>query len=104
MLTLALVLGGCGSKIEVVSALPEAEGNEVLAALLNAGIPASKIAGKGGLISVAVDETRMARAIDLLREQGLPRPRQSRMGEVFRKDNLLSSPMEERARYMFALS
>lgn len=104
VLTLALVLGGCSSRIEVVSALPEAEGNEVLAALLNAGIPASKVPGKSGLVSVAVDESRMARAIDLLREQGLPRPRQSRMGEVFRKDNLLSSPMEERARYMFALS
>ncbi|MDO8279262.1 MAG: type III secretion inner membrane ring lipoprotein SctJ [Burkholderiaceae bacterium] len=104
LLTLTLVLGGCGSKIEVVSALPEAEGNEVLAALLNAGVPANKVPGKGGLVSVAVDEARLARAIDLLREQGLPRPRQSRMGEVFRKDNLLSSPMEERARYMFALS
>lgn len=34
----------------------------------------------------------------------MPRERFARMGEVFRKEGLISSPLEERARYIWALS
>ena len=44
------------------------------------------------------------RAVDLLRDKGLPRERFAGMGQVFKKEGLISSPLEERARYLYALS
>ena len=101
---LALMLAGCGARVELMAAIPEAEANEVLAALVNAGIEARKIPGKEGMVGVSVQADQVGRAVDLLRAQGLPRGRFAGMGEVFRKEGLISSPLEERARYLYALS
>lgn len=101
---LALLLAACGARVELMAAIPEAEANEVLAALVNAGIAAQKIPGKEGMVGVSVAADQVGRAVDLLRTQGLPRSRFAGMGEVFRKEGLISSPLEERARYIYALS
>ncbi|MBW7899924.1 MAG: type III secretion inner membrane ring lipoprotein SctJ [Rhodocyclaceae bacterium] len=101
---LALSLAACGSRVELMASIPEAEANEVLAALVNAGIAARKIPGKEGMVGVSVDADEVGRAVDLLRAQGLPRGRFTGMGDVFRKEGLISSPLEERARYIYALS
>lgn len=98
-----MLLAGCGSPVELVSALPESEANEVLGTLLNAGIDARKQVVKNG-VSVVIDQSAVARAIDILQQHGLPRERRARMGEVFKKENMVSSPLEERARYLYALS
>ncbi|MES2772087.1 MAG: type III secretion inner membrane ring lipoprotein SctJ [Pseudomonadota bacterium] len=103
MLALACCLAGCGGQVELVSGLSEAEANEALGALLGAAISASKVHSKEG-VSINVEQAKVARAIEVLRERGLPRPRHARMGDVFKKENLISSPLEERARYLFALS
>lgn len=47
VLALAL-LAGCGARVELLGAAPENEANEVLAALLEAGIAAQKQSGKAG--------------------------------------------------------
>lgn len=101
---LAFALAGCARKVELMAAMPESEANEVLAALQNAGIAAEKIAGKEGMVGVAIDAEKVGRAVDLLREKGLPRERFAGMGQVFKKEGLISSPLEERARYLYALS
>lgn len=101
---LLLVMAACGGRIELMSSMPESEANEVLAALQNAGIPAEKIPGKEGNVGLAVDGQQAARAIDILKSKGLPRERFAGMGEVFKKEGLISSPLEERARYLYALS
>lgn len=101
---LALSLAACGNRVELMAAIPESEANEVLAALVNAGIAARKIPGKEGMVGVSVEADEVGRAVDLLRAQGLPRGRFTGMGDVFRKEGLISSPLEERARYIYALS
>lgn len=101
---LALWLSACGNKVELMASMPESEANEVLAALLNAGISASKISGKEGMVGLSVEASEVGRAVDLLHSRGLPRERAAGMGEIFKKEGLISSPLEERARYIHALS
>lgn len=98
-----LLLAACGSRVELFSSASESEANEVLSVLLDAGMEASKTSTKTG-ISVSVDSQDVARALDILRTRGLPRDRFDGMGQIFRKEGLVSSPLEERARYVYALS
>lgn len=96
-------LAACGARVDLLSASTEAEANEVLSALLDAGMDARKTTTKAG-IAINVDGTQVARALDVLRARGLPRERFDGMGQIFRKEGLVSSPLEERARYVYALS
>lgn len=103
LFALALLLAACGSRVELFSAANESEANEVLSVLLDAGISAQKATTKTG-VAVSVDGQQVARALDILRARGLPRERFDGMGQIFRKEGLVSSPLEERARYIYALS
>src|SRR5205085_2249633 len=68
------------------------------------GMEAEKSPGKDGMVSIAIEAGEVGRAMDLLRSKGLPRERHAGMGQVFKKEGLISSPLEERARYIYALS
>jgi type III secretion protein J len=101
---LALMLAGCGRQVELLSNESERDANDVLAALSDAGITVQKTPGKDGAVNLTVDQSNVARAIDVLNAEGMPRERRTTMGDVFRKEGLISSPLEERARYLWALS
>lgn len=101
---LLLQLAACGSRVELLKDVSEAEANEALAVLLQAGISAGKLPGKEGVVSLDVEQSQVARAITILNAEGLPHERYAKMGDVFRKEGLISSPLEERARYLWALS
>lgn len=101
---LALTLSACGGSVELLSNMNEREANEVIAALDEAGIKVQKLPGKDGVVNLAVENSAVARAITVLSAEGLPRERRATMGDVFRKEGLISSPLEERARYLWALS
>lgn len=96
-------LAACGARVDLLAAVPETEANEVLSVLLDAGINAQKAVGKAG-VSVSVEAEQVERALTVLRGKGLPRERFDGMGQIFRKEGLVSSPLEERARYIYALS
>ncbi len=100
----ALLLAACGNRVELLKDVSEAEANEALAVLLQAGISAGKLPGKEGVVSLDVEQAQVARAITILNAEGLPHERYAKMGDVFRKEGLISSPLEERARYLWALS
>lgn len=102
-LGLLLAMAACGAKVELHHGLQERDANEVIAALQLRGIAASKVANKQGY-SVSLAESDLATAVSVLQESGLPRSTYSRMGEVFRKDGMISTPAEERGRYLYALS
>jgi len=104
LLVCACLLAACGSRVELIAAVAEAEANEALGALLSAGVVAEKVPGKEGMVGIRVQGNQVAQAVDVLKARGLPRERYAGMGEVFRKEGLISSPLEERARYVFALS
>jgi type III secretion protein J len=76
----------------------------MMAALLRRGIPAEKAPGVEGTYVLLVEETRFAEAVELLKMQGFPREPFASIGEVFKKEGLISSPLEERVRFVYALS
>lgn len=104
MMLLAFALGGCADKIEFIASMPEIEANEIIGALQKVGIDSRKISGKEGMVGLTLEAKDVSRANDVLRAQGLPRERFVGMGQIFKKEGLISSPMEERARYLYALS
>lgn len=100
---LAVVLAGCGTK-ELYSGISELEANEMIAVLSRSNISATKLAGTEGTFNLTVDADKFSEAVELLRKQGLPRDKFTGIGQVFTKTGLVSSPTEERIRFMFALS
>ncbi len=101
---LALLLGACAARVELISQVTEGQANDVIGALSEQGIPAEKVLGKEGMVAVQVSQDQVGRAIQILHTQGLPREPYASMGEVFKKEGLISSPTEEKARMVFALS
>jgi type III secretion protein J len=104
MLSLFLLAGLTGCQVELYSGLEEKEGNDILAVLLSHDIPATKVLGKDNIVSILIDEADVAAAIELLRHNGFPRDQFVNLGDVFQKQGLISSPLEERVRYIYGLS
>jgi type III secretion protein J len=99
---MSCALAGC--QAELYSKLGEREANEMIALLHKHGVAAERSFAKDGTSQISVDESQLAQAIELLKANGLPRRTFTNMGEVFKSSGLISSPTEERARFIYALS
>lgn len=102
MIIMCAALASC--KSELYTNLDQRHANQIVATLLEHGIAADRSPGKGDRVSVSVDESRFAEAVEVLNDNGLPKQGFSTLGEVFKKDGLVSSPVQERAQMIFALS
>lgn len=100
LLGLAL-LGGCQS--ELYSSITEREANEMLVLLLAEGIDARKVNTGDGTFSLTVSDADVQRALSLLDANGLPRNARNSIGQVFAGGGIVSSPFEQRIRYIYAL-
>lgn len=96
-----LLLAGC--ETELFTNLAEGDANEIVALLQNNGVAAGKVRQKDGRDTLTVERTQFARAVALLHEAGLPRKSFESIGDVFQQTGLVASPMQERARYVWAL-
>ena len=103
-IVLAFVLSGCDKETTLHAGLEEQQANLVMAALIDAGISCHKSPGEEGTWNVMVSEPRFADAVNLLERKGLPRRSHMGVGEVFKKTGMISSPSEERIRFMDALA
>ena len=97
----ALLLAGC--QTELYAALPEQDANEMVALLMQRDITADKVSAKDGTDTIMVDRSRFADAVTVLHDAGFPRKTFESMGEVFKSGGLVASPMQERARFLYAL-
>lgn len=97
-----LVLAGC--KEDVYTKLAESDANDMLGVLLMARVDATKSSPDGKTWNVAVESDQMGRALALLRANGLPAERRATLGDMFRKDGLISTPTEERVRFIYGVS
>lgn len=99
---LALLLAACG-KQELHQNLAENQANDMTSVLLNAGIEAEKEPGEKGTFIVLVNKGDFARAVEILRANGLPREEYASLCTVFQKGTYNSSKEEEHARFICAL-
>nr|WP_314576623.1 type III secretion inner membrane ring lipoprotein SctJ [uncultured Pseudomonas sp.] len=99
---LAGLLQACD--VDLYNNLQQREANAMVAVLLRDGIPASRKVQDNGQLTVVVDEKRFAEAMTALDEAGLPGQSFSNMGQVFKSNGLVSSPVQERAQMVYALS
>lgn len=98
-----LTLTGC--KTDLYSGLTEQDANNMLAIMLNKGISVEKVIDKKtNTYTLSVDKSSIPVAVKLLQENGYPKEKVFSVNEMFQKDGLISSPTEERARFIFALS
>ena len=98
----ACVLSAC--KIELFGRLDEVDANAVMTVLYAEGVNATKTPVDDKHWRIEVDESDQQRALLVTRNQGVPRERFASMGDLFKKEGLVSTPSEVRMRYVFALS
>lgn len=101
-LALMLVLSACTS--EVYSNLNERDANEMVQVLSRDGIDAERSVSADGKYSISVSRGDFSRALSQLSANGLPRKDFGSLGQVFNSEKLVSTPFEERARFMHAMN
>jgi len=99
----ALALVAC-SRVPLFSDLGEDEANEIMARLMEKNMECTKVPGKEGKWVLEVTPEDFPLAMRTLEAIGLPRQKTAKMSEVFQKSGLVSSPTEERIRFISALS
>ncbi|WP_434698144.1 type III secretion system inner membrane ring lipoprotein SctJ [Pseudomonas sp. D1-1] len=98
-----LALAGCSDDTVLFSGMTEQHSNSVIAKLAQEHIAARKEMEKAG-VTVIVANGDVNRAVRVLDAAGLPHQTRTSLGEIFKKEGVISTPLEERARYIHALS
>ncbi len=88
----------------VLTDISEKDANDAVAHLTQQGIAAQKSPGQKGLFSVLVDEADFAQSVNALAAEGIPKDHYDTMGNIFKKEGVVSTPLEENARLIYALS
>jgi type III secretion protein J len=104
----AFALLALGCDVPVQYGLDESAANEVVTALERANIAAAKVREEGGgnepaFMVTVTNREDVRRAIELMRNIGLPRTRRSGLAEMYGQPSLVPSATEERARFLKAL-
>ena len=103
LLIVVLACVGCNEE-SLYSNLEEREAVEMQAILLKQGINCDKKGRKDNLWELTVSKNLLSEAIAILKSYGYPKDDYANMGNMFKKEGLVSSPLEERVRYIYALS
>ncbi len=98
-----LLLAGCQSET-LYSSLDEAHANEMIVVLQGDGIKARKMKDNDGGWSVQTSAATFSDAVRALNTHGYPKDTFLNTGDIFKKKGIVSTPLEERARYVYALS
>ena len=98
-----VLLMGCDSEVTLNADLTEPDANDIISALAHYDIEADKQIDKTG-VTLLVHQSDIDRSVRILNAEGLPHKARTNLGEMFQKNGIISSPLEERARYIYALS
>lgn len=103
MLCMIGLLCACSKQVTLQSNLTDSDANEIVMVLSQQGISVEKRPGKEG-VGLLLADTDLSRATAIMEAAGLPRRSRESLGEVFKKQGMISSPLEERVRYLHGLS
>lgn len=103
VLSVLMLLSAC--RTELFSQLNERDANDMLTVLRRTGLEVDKSLSNGGKgWSIFVDDKHVVQAMTVLRENGLPKVNHTSLGDLFRKDSMVSSPTEDRVRFLHGVS
>lgn len=102
LIFVAAVLG-CNES-SLYTNLKEEDAVEMQAILLRQGIDCEKVIGAENKWELKVSKNHFAEAVEILNGYGYPKDEFANMGDMFEKKGMVSSPLEERIRYIYALS
>ncbi|WP_244146535.1 type III secretion inner membrane ring lipoprotein SctJ [Paraburkholderia sp. BCC1876] len=102
VLPLLLLLAGC--KTSLFEGLDEDQANHIVAALSHHGITGYKDRNADKTWNVSVNDGDAVIATELASAYALPRGGHANLGELFSRQGLISSPEEDRVRYVYGLS
>jgi len=97
-----LMATACGKP--VLHGLDERQANEIQSVLVERGLDAEKVVepGKKPSWSIEVPQAQASDAVRIVSELGFPRPRPEGILDVFGKESLMRSPVEEQALVLHA--
>jgi type III secretion protein J len=99
----AVLLSACSKLVTLQAGLKDADANEIVLVLNQNGIEVEKHRDKEG-VTLMVAEEDLSRASAAMNAAGLPKRTPASLGEVFKRQGMISSPLEERVRYIYGLS
>ncbi|MEM4989110.1 type III secretion inner membrane ring lipoprotein SctJ [Collimonas sp. H4R21] len=102
-LLIVMLLTACGNAA-LYDQIGEADANEMLSVLGKAGIAAEKSQRSADGWRIVVASSDVSLALEVLNSGGLPRERFRNIGELFPKEGLVSTPVEEHMRTIYAVS
>lgn len=97
-----LFLSGCGQ--ELYSDLSEKHVNEMMSILQNNNIKSTRTVKKDGKFGIKVKSNQFSLANEKLREHGYPKESFDSFGDIFQESSIISSPLEEKVKFIYALS
>jgi len=97
-----LLLQACQE--DLYSGLDERQANQMISELSKHGVQAGRKAAKNGSLTITVEEDKFAAAVQVLEASGLPEAHFASLGDVFKSNGLVSSPTQERAQFVYAMS
>jgi len=91
------------SNMELLTGVSQETANTILMLLGNNNINAVKQVQKDGTYTIMVSGKQKLEALNILNAHGMPQHEFTNLGEVFKKDSFIASPLEEHSRFLYAL-
>jgi type III secretion protein J len=96
---LVVTLTGC--KTDLYTNIPEGEANQMVALLMLRNIAVDKTPVKDGHVTIRVETNQFVNAVELMRQNGLPRRKGAGLEDLFPSGQLVTSPAQELAKITF---
>jgi type III secretion protein J len=104
LFSLGLLVTGCvKNQVAILQGVSQDDANRIVFEMSYYNIDAKKVQQKDGY-DILVPENKSLQALKVLQDDNEPRNKYSSFGEIFKKDGFISSPLEEQARYTYALN